>query len=107
MLGLEQAKDTLMPRVTLHLLFSHFVNDALAEIIEGKACFVAHPSADHRPCPHQVNAPSVLALGPERGLIEHEVRCFRARGFEPVGLGARILRVEQALPVMLAKMFDD
>lgn len=105
-IGLEQARDTAMPRVHLHRLFSHLVNDELPAITAGKARYLAHPSPEQKPCPHSVNGPAVLAIGPERGLIEHEVRCFVESGFEVVGLNERILRVEQALPVMLGKMFD-
>ena len=106
LIGLEQAKDTLVPTITLHRLFAPFINDALPQIAKGRERYLAHPSEHQRPCPHSLTTPTVLAMGPERGLIDHEVRRFVDSGFQPVGLGQRILRVEQALPVILAKMFD-
>ena len=105
-LGLEQAVDTLLPTVTLHRMFSHLINDRLPEIARGRDRYLAHPTPDAVACPHSLSTPTVLAMGPERGFIEHEVRCFESAGFETIALGRRILRVEQALPVMLGKMFD-
>ena len=105
-IGLEQAKDTVMPKVHLHRLFAPLINDEMPSIAAGKRRFLAHPCPEQAPCPHALNAPADLAIGPERGLIDHEVRRFVESGFEVVGLNDRILRVEQALPVMLAKMFD-
>lgn len=104
--GLEQAKDTTMPTVELHRLFAPFINDAMPALIEGRDAYLAHPADAQRPCPHRLEGPAVLAVGPERGLIDYEVRRFMEAGFEVVGLGPRVLRVEQALAVALAKMFD-
>ena len=47
-LGLEQAKDTLMPEVILKKRFKPFVEDELPALIKGKSALVAHPgSNDH------------------------------------------------------------
>ena len=42
-LGLEQAKDTLMPEVILKKGFRPFVEDELPDLIKGKLALVAHP----------------------------------------------------------------
>ncbi|WP_257276154.1 RsmE family RNA methyltransferase, partial [Endozoicomonas sp. SESOKO4] len=41
-LGLEQARDTLLPEIILEKRFKPFVEDRLPAIMEGKRCFVAH-----------------------------------------------------------------
>ena len=51
LLGLEQAKDTLMPEIHLRKLFKPFVEDELAEIIKGSQALVAHPIT-RRALPH-------------------------------------------------------
>ncbi len=103
-LGLEQARDTVLPVVRFHRLFAPLVNDELPSITAGARCLVAHPSPESAPCPHQVGGRTVFALGPERGLIDHEVTRLRQSGFEVVGLGDRVLRVEQALTTGLARL---
>ena len=42
-LGLEQAKDTIMPEVILKKAFKPFVQDELPVLIKGKSALVAHP----------------------------------------------------------------
>jgi 16S rRNA (uracil1498-N3)-methyltransferase len=51
------------------------------------------------------STPTLLAVGPEGGFIDAEVARFMALGFQPIQLGQRILRVETAIPVLLAKLF--
>ena len=45
-LGLEQAKDTVMPEVILKKRFKPFVQDELPALIKGKLALVAHPDRD-------------------------------------------------------------
>jgi 16S rRNA (uracil1498-N3)-methyltransferase len=47
-------------------------------------------------------APTALLVGPEGGFAAPEVAAAEAAGFEPVGLGDRILRVETAAIVAVA-----
>ena len=49
-LGLEQARDTLMPEIHLRKRFKPFVEDELGEIIKGSQALVAHPLTEV-PCP--------------------------------------------------------
>lgn len=51
LLGLEQARDTLMPQVLLRKRFMPFVEDELKSLIAGGQGFVAEPAATSTPAP--------------------------------------------------------
>jgi len=102
LLGLEQARDTLLPRVHLRPRFKPFVEDELPALCRDQVCLVAHPHGAE-PCPHRIAEPTVLAIGPEGGFIDYEITKLREYQFRPVSLGARILRVETAVPVLLSR----
>lgn len=103
-LGLEQGRDTVMPRIELHRLFRPFVEDELPRLSEGTARLVAHPRAVQE-CPRAVSEPVTLVIGPEGGFIEQEIASLQAVGFTPVTIGAHILRVETAIAWLLGRMF--
>ena len=103
LLGLEQACDTILPRVYLKQRFKPFVEDELATFTAGTSCFVAHPLASES-CPIGCKGPLTLAIGPEGGFISYEVEKLQELGFLPVSLGPRILRVETAVPVLLSRL---
>ncbi len=104
-LGLEQAKDTLMPRIHLRKLFKPFVEDELGSISEGSLKLLAHPISD-KACPADIQQQTTLIIGPEGGFTPYEVGKLEEVGFETVHLGARILRVETAVPVLLGRLFQ-
>lgn len=103
-LGLEQARDTHLPQVTLEKRFKPFVEDRLPQLVAGTTGLVAHPGA-FPPCPRAIQGPVILAIGPEGGWIPYEVEMLQAAGFTAVQLGERILRVETAVPALLARLF--
>jgi RsmE family RNA methyltransferase len=103
-LGLEQAKDTIMPEVLLKPLFRPFVEDELPGIIQDSLALVAHPGAE-QPCPREVKQPVTLVIGPEGGLITYEIESLSSIGFVPVSLGERPLRVESVVPFLLSRLF--
>ena len=104
LLGLEQAGDTRLPRVQLRKRFKPFVEDELPALTTGRRALVAHPY-DAQPCPPAADEPTLLAVGPEGGFIPYEVEKLSTAGLTPIHLGARILRVETAVPVLLARLF--
>jgi RsmE family RNA methyltransferase len=99
-LGLEQARDTVLPQIELHRFFVPFVEELQ---FDGMA-LVAHPGAVEI-CPRDVQQPVTLAIGPEGGFIDAEIASLERAGFRPVSLGARILRVETALPALVGRLF--
>ncbi|MCY1276370.1 RNA methyltransferase, RsmE family [compost metagenome] len=103
-LGLEQARDTVLPEVVIEKRFKPFVEDRLPQIAADTLGLVGHPG-DHPPCPRAVERPITLAIGPEGGWIPYEVEKLREAGLSPVQLGERILRVETAVTALLARLF--
>ncbi|MBD9482857.1 16S rRNA (uracil(1498)-N(3))-methyltransferase [Pseudomonas sp. PDM14] len=103
-LGLEQARDTVLPEVTIEKRFKPFVEDSLPAIAAGSLGLVGHPG-DYPACPRAVEQPVTLAIGPEGGWIAYEVDKLGEAGLAPVQLGERILRVETAVAALLARLF--
>ncbi len=103
-LGLEQARDTVLPRVTLAPRFKPFVEDVLPVLMaDGRCGLLAHPVADMS-CPADVAGPLLLAIGPEGGFIPYEVAKLQEAGLSVFELGVRILRVETAVAVALGRI---
>ena len=104
MLGLEQARDTLMPTLHMRKRFKPFVEDELGEIIKGSQALLAHPVTD-APCPIHCESAVTLAIGHEGGFIPYEVELLSSVGFKAVHIGPRILRVEVAVPALISRLF--
>lgn len=104
LLGLEQAKDTLLPEVIFQPRFKPFVEDQLPQLSQGSLKLVAHPG-DFPACPRGLNEQVTLAIGPEGGFVDFEVNLLIQQGFQPVQLGERILRVETAVTALLSRLF--
>ncbi|PWB32109.1 16S rRNA (uracil(1498)-N(3))-methyltransferase [Pseudomonas sp. SDI] len=103
-LGLEQARDTVLPDILIEKRFKPFVEDRLPAIASGTLGLVGHPG-NHPPCPRGLDQPVTLAIGPEGGWIPYEVDLLGKAGLAPVQLGERILRVETAVTALLARLF--
>jgi RsmE family RNA methyltransferase len=103
-LGLEQARDTQMPKLHMRKRFKPFVEDELGDIIKGSQALVAHPITE-LPCPINSDSAVTLAIGPEGGFIPYEVELLNSVGFDAVHLGPRILRVEVAVPALISRLF--
>jgi len=98
-LGLEQGRDTLVPEVAVRRLFKPFVEDELDAAFPERTRLLAHPAGAQ---PIEALAPrdgrAALAVGPEGGWTAYEAARLREHGFEPFSLGARVLRVDAAVP---------
>lgn len=102
-LGLEQARDTVLPEVFLRPLFKPFVEDDLPGLLRGTLALVAQPGVAEN-CPHAAARPVTLVIGPEGGFIPYELEKLAAAGCRPVQAGARILRVETVIPFLLGRL---
>lgn len=103
LLGLEQARDTLLPTLSFHRNFDRFIRDELGAITTGKQCLIAHPGP-YPACPSNMQRPTVLVIGPESGFTEKELLAFVTAGFEAVQMGSRILRTETAVSALLGRL---
>lgn len=104
LLGLEQCNDTLLPEIHLRKRFKPFVEDELPQIAANTRALVAHPY-NAIACPAAADTPTTLAVGPEGGFIAYEVEKLQEAGLTAMHIGPRILRVENAVPVLLARLF--
>lgn len=101
--GLEQARDTVLPEVSLRPRFRPFVEDESADLIRGTRALVAHPEAACE-CPRGIAGGISLAVGPEGGFVPFEVDLLRANGFTAVSLGSRPMRVEHVIPFLIGRL---
>lgn len=104
--GISQAGDTILPTLRLRQRFKPFVEDELPGIIANKNALLAHPGLNE-PCPMGLNQPCCVAIGPEGGFIPYEVDMLLETGFRGFHLGQRILKVENAITHVTAKLFSD
>ena len=102
-LGLEQARDTVLPSIETRRLFRPFVENELPSIAAGTRALVAHPHAPALSSP--IAGAITLAVGPEGGWIDPELTSLQRAGFEPVSFGARALRVETFVAYAVGKLF--
>jgi RsmE family RNA methyltransferase len=103
-LGLEQARDTIVPRVEVRTRLRPFVEDELAAWSSGSLRLVPHPLAGAKPPARVAGQRVTMAIGPDGGWTPFEIDLLAANGFLPVSLGARVLRVEVAVPFALGEL---
>lgn len=100
-LGLEQARDTVLPQVVVRERFRPFVEDELPSLSSGARRLVPHPPAKE-PMPRLgAEEPVVFAVGPEGGWVPFELELLASQGFQLFTLGPRVLRVEVCVPYLL------
>jgi RsmE family RNA methyltransferase len=108
-LGLEQGRDTILPEVLVRRHFKPLVEDELDALFPSTLRLLAHAAAgasvEDRPVLAPTPAPlAALAVGPEGGFTEYETGALVRRGFAPVSLGPRPLRVDVAVPFAVAQV---
>jgi len=108
--GLQQARDTRLPAVSIHKRFKVLIEDELHGLGDPAGLrLVADPSAQEavsaalstdRRDGHDRRV--LLAVGPEGGWNAYEIALLQSRGFRPVGMGDRTLRTDTACVALLA-----
>ena len=103
--GLEQSRRTLRPSVFQVARFRELCERALDELVPRENRFVADADAEREAASvHMSGAPLSLVIGPEGGLIPHELEQLSLRGFELVRAGRQPLRVETALAYLSGQL---
>jgi RsmE family RNA methyltransferase len=103
--GLQQARDTWLPRVTIHKQFRILVEDDLTALFPSGHRLVAHPGAvttDMRLAGIGSSERVLLAVGPEGGWNAFELNLLRAHGFLAFDMGGRTLRTDTACIALVA-----
>jgi len=106
--GLQQARDTRLPIVTVHRQLKVFLEDELERMSDQVRAY-GDPNA--RTSVHAAvrtrNARRVLlAIGPEGGWTDYERALLGTHGFEAVTMGPRTLRSDTACVSLLALAHD-
>jgi RsmE family RNA methyltransferase len=107
--GLQQARDTRVPSVSVHRRFRVLIEDDLDRLSGGGLRIVADPGAE---TPVSTVAGGVtaarilLAIGPEGGWNAFERGLLEAHGFIAAGLGPRTLRTDTACVALLTLVHD-
>ena len=102
--GLQQARDTRLPQVSIHRQFRILVEDHLDDLFPTGVRLVADPSGSASIASALADRDErvLLAIGPEGGWNEFELNLLGAHGFTRVGLGRRTLRVDTACIALLS-----
>lgn len=105
-LGLEQAGDTIAPKVAMYKRFKPFVEDVLPTLIsQQQPAFLAHPYVE-QVMPHAINQPCTIVIGPEGGFIPYEIELLVKNGCQAASLGNRIIRTETVIPYLIGRLFS-
>jgi len=107
--GLQQARDTRRPNVSIHKQFKVLVEDDLDGLFPGGLRLVADPVAGKPPGKvvlEDTGARILLAIGPEGGWNAFETGLLETHGFQSVGMGPRTLRTDTACVALLALVHD-
>ena len=103
--GLQQARDTRLPLVTVHRQFRKLVETQLDSFGPYAVRLAAHPGAGRFPFDRlgalTADTRVLLAVGPEGGWTPFETGLLASRGFEQATWGPRILRTDVACSVLL------
>jgi 16S rRNA (uracil1498-N3)-methyltransferase len=119
--GLQQARDTRVPLVTIHRQFRKLIEDELASLSDVTTRIVADPgtttsirdaakgtsgSESGQASSGPPNDRVLLAVGPEGGWNDFELALLEAHAFRRAGIGARTLRSDTACIALLAVLTE-
>lgn len=96
--GLQQAGDTLLPKVAIQKSFRPYVEDILPEITEKSIRLVAFEGVapEIRALNLKPQDEAWVAIGSEGGWNAFELDLLKKAGFTPFSMGPRILRTDTA-----------
>jgi 16S rRNA (uracil1498-N3)-methyltransferase len=107
--GLQQARDTRVPMVSIHKQFKVLVEDELDRLFPSGRRVVAHPGSaqSFRVALQGSSADRVLvAIGPEGGWNDYELALLERHGFVRAGLSSRTLTTTTACIAALSVVHD-
>ena len=110
--GLQQARDTRLPTVSIHRQFKVLIEDDLDGLFPTRLSgqrLVADPAARTPAAAavrESIEERILLAVGPEGGWNAFETALLEAHGFEAFGMGPRTLRTDTACVALLAIVLD-
>ena len=99
--GLQQVRDTRLPRVSIHRQFKPLVEDELDSLSDAPRRLLADPAGGALPA----LAPEeriLLAVGPEGGWVDYERALLGQHRFQSFSLGPRTLRTDTACIALLS-----
>ena len=102
--GLQQAKDTHLPRVTIHRQLKPFIEDELKKVGAETVKLLAEPTNGRRISEvlSETTAERImLAIGPEGGWTPYEINLLQTHDFQPITMGSRVLRSDTACIALL------
>jgi len=103
--GLQQARDTRVPPVTIHRQFRQLVEDDLDALSDAPLRLVTHPGATatiRDAISNQRGKRVLLAVGPEGGWNAFELDLLEGHAFQRVGMGPRTLRSDTGCVALIA-----
>jgi 16S rRNA (uracil1498-N3)-methyltransferase len=106
--GLQQARDTRLPRVSVRRQLKVLVEDELDGLFASGLRLVAHPGATKpgSAVMRDLERRILLAVGPEGGWNDFETDLLERHGFQRIGMGPRTLRTDTACIALLALVHD-
>lgn len=107
--GLQQARDTRVPRVSIRRQLKVMVEDELNALFPRGLRVAAHPGAGTSltaAAREHAGERVLLAIGPEGGWTAFELNLLEAHGFQAAGMGSRALRSDTACIALLALVHE-
>jgi 16S rRNA (uracil1498-N3)-methyltransferase len=107
--GLQQARDTRRPLVSIHRQFKVLIEDHLDDLFPNGLRLAADPAATTPAgavVRESLDERVLLAVGPEGGWNDFERALLEAHRFRFAGMGPRTLRTDTACVALLAIVHD-
>lgn len=107
--GLQQARDTRLPLVSIHKRLTVLIEDDLDGLFPNGRRLVAHPGSGRsfRSVLSPASTDRVLvAIGPEGGWNDFELALLERHGFDRAGLGSRTLTTTTACIAVLSLVHE-